>query len=69
MNYKLIISLILAGLAVIFIIQNVTVVKISFLFWSIQMSLALLMFILLVIGIVLGWIFHSYFKRQKGARF
>lgn len=67
MNLKLIISLILAGLAVIFIIQNVAVVKISFLFWSIQMSRALLIFILLVVGIILGWIFQSYFKRRKSA--
>jgi len=55
MNTKLIISLVLAGLAVLFIIQNVTVVEIRFLFWTLSMSRALLMFFILAIGIVVGW--------------
>ncbi len=59
MNTKLVISLILAGLAVLFIIQNVTVVDIRFLFWTLSMSRALLMFFLLAIGVVIGWSLHS----------
>jgi putative membrane protein len=59
MNAKLVISLILAGLAVLFIIQNVTVVDIRFLFWTLSMSRALLMFFLLAIGVVIGWSLHS----------
>jgi putative membrane protein len=59
MNAKLVISLILAGLAVLFIIQNVTVVDIRFLFWTLSMSRALLMFFILAIGIVIGWTLHS----------
>ena len=56
MNTKLVISLILAGLAVLFIM---TVVDIRFLFWTLSMSRALLMFFLLAIGIVIGWSLHS----------
>jgi uncharacterized integral membrane protein len=59
MNAKLVISLILAGLVVLFIIQNVTVVDIRFLFWTLSMSRALLMFFILAIGIVIGWTLHS----------
>ncbi|MBN2538651.1 MAG: LapA family protein [Deltaproteobacteria bacterium] len=59
MNTKLVISLILAGLAVLFIIQNVTVVEIRFLFWTLSMSRALLMFFILAIGIIIGWTLHS----------
>tara|TARA_R110002094_G_scaffold181661_3_gene159504 strand:- start:1581 stop:1790 length:210 start_codon:yes stop_codon:yes gene_type:complete len=66
MNYKLILMLVLAGLAVLFIIQNVAVVEIQFLFWSIQMSRSLLMFLMLAIGIIIGWFLHSYLKYQKG---
>ena len=66
MNYKLIFILILAGLAVLFLIQNVAVVEIQFLFWSIQMSRSLLIFFLLAIGIIIGWFLHSYFKHRKG---
>ncbi len=65
MNYKLILMLILAGLAVLFIIQNVAVVEIQFLFWSIQMSRSLLMFLLLAIGITIGWFLHGYLKHKK----
>ena len=66
MNSKLIFILILAGLTVVFIIQNVAVVEIQFLFWSIQMSRSLVIFILLAIGVVIGWFLHSYLKYRKG---
>jgi putative membrane protein len=65
MNYKLIISLVIAGMAVLFIIQNVTVVDMKFLFWTLSMSRALLMSLILSVGIILGWLLHSYFKRSK----
>jgi uncharacterized integral membrane protein len=58
--------LIVAGLAVLFIIQNFAIVEMQFLFWSIQMSRSLLIFFLLAIGIIIGWFLHSYFKHHKG---
>jgi lipopolysaccharide assembly protein A len=69
MNAKLIIGIILAGLAAIFIIQNVTVVDMRFLFWTLSMSRALLMFLILSVGIILGWLLHgSFSKRKSGTR-
>ena len=66
MNFKLVLSLILTGLAVLFIIQNVAVAEIRFLFWTLSMSRSLLMFFILAIGIVLGWLLHSFMMhRQK----
>ena len=65
MNYKMIMVLILSGLVVLFVIQNVTVVEIKLLFWSIQMSRSLLIFILLAIGFVIGWFVHGHLKKQK----
>jgi len=65
MNFKLILGLILAGLAVLFIIQNVTTVDLTFLFWTLSMSRALLMFLILSTGIILGWLLHSFAKRIK----
>lgn len=65
MNYKLVTLLSLVGLAVLFIIQNVTVVEIKFLFWSLQMSRALLMFGLLAIGVMIGWFLHSYLNHRQ----
>jgi len=66
MNYKLVLILTLAGLAVLFIIQNVAVVEIQFLFWSTQMPRSLLMFLLLAIGIIMGWFLHGYYTYKKG---
>ena len=65
MNSKLILSLVLAGLAVLFIIQNVPAVELTFLFWTLSMSRALLMFLFLLTGIILGWLLHSHFGRRK----
>jgi uncharacterized integral membrane protein len=65
MNFKLILVLMIAGLAVIFITQNVAAVDVTFLFWSISLSRALLIFFVLIIGFVLGWFVHSYFNYKK----
>lgn len=62
MHVKLVFVLILSAVALLFIMQNVAAVEIQFLFWSIQMSRALLMFLLLAMGIVIGWFLHSYVK-------
>jgi len=59
MNAKLVVCLILAGLVVLFIVQNVTVIEVRFLFWTLSMSRALLMFFILAIGIIVGWFLHS----------
>jgi len=69
MQLKLIISLILMGLAVVFIVQNVTVVEIRFLFWKFAMSRSLFMFMLLTVGILVGWFLHGYHNyKQKTKR-
>jgi lipopolysaccharide assembly protein A len=65
MNYKLILGIVLAGMAVLFLIQNITAVDLTFLFWTLSMSRALLMSLILSIGIILGWLLHSYFGRRK----
>ncbi len=65
MNAKLIIGIILAGMAAVFIIQNVTSVDLTFLFWTLSMSRALLMLLILSLGIILGWMLHASFRRIK----
>jgi lipopolysaccharide assembly protein A len=65
MNYKIILGFLLAGIAVLFIIQNVPSVELTFLFWTISMSRALLMFLILSAGIILGWLLHGRVRRIK----
>jgi putative membrane protein len=67
MRFKIILSVILASLALLFIVQNFAVIDIRFLFWTVAISRSLLMFSLFLIGLILGWSLHSYFiySRKK----
>jgi len=60
-----VLSLVLSGLAVLFIVQNAAVVDIRFLFWKMSMSRALFMFFMLAIGILVGWMLHSIYLHKK----
>ena len=64
MNYKMLLLLLLTGLVVLFIIQNVAVVEIQFLLWAVHIPRSLLMFILLAIGIIIGWFLHGYIRHR-----
>lgn len=68
MNNKLIFSLVLAGLAILFVIQNVAVVEIRFLFWSFSMSRSLFMIFMLTIGLIVGWLLHSYYLHRTAKK-
>jgi uncharacterized integral membrane protein len=63
MNAKFIIGIILAGLGGVFIIQNVTVYELRFLFWPLSMSKAL--FMILSVGIIPGWLLNGSFNSRK----
>jgi len=60
MHIKLILTLILIGLVVLFVVQNTAVVDIRFLFWTAAMSRALLIFFVLAVGIIIGWLWRGY---------
>ena len=55
MNWKIALVLILLLLLIIFTVQNYEIVQISFLFWSFQTSRAIIIFIPLVVGFIIGW--------------
>lgn len=65
MKYKLLLSLVLAGLAVLFIVQNTAVVELQFLFWKLAMSRSLMIFFILIIGIVIGWLVRGYYAHRR----
>lgn len=65
MNIKVQIGLALLLLVGIFIMQNAKVADIQFLFWKISMSGSLMIFFVLTIGIVLGWIIAGHFHKIK----
>lgn len=65
MNYKLILSLILACLVLLFIIQNAAVAEIHFLFWTFSMSRGLMIFLVLIIGVIIGWLLRSFLGSKE----
>jgi len=54
----------LAVLVIIFVIQNTVVVDIRFLFWTLSMSRALMIFAILAVGIAIGWLLHGHFRHN-----
>jgi len=60
MKTHLISGLIVLLVVVVFAIQNAEVVNVKFLFWSLSMSRALLLFLVFVGGLASGWLFRSF---------
>ena len=65
MNFKITLVVILVCLALIFVAQNIQVVTVSFLFWEISMSRAILLFFSLLTGFIIGWFLNSYLSYRK----
>lgn len=65
MKLYLVLVLVLAGLALIFTIQNVAAVEVNFLLWTVTMSRSLLIMFTLAIGFLLGWFLHSYYSYRR----
>lgn len=64
MNKKLFYSLALIALATIFIVQNVDVVELRFLFWTMSMSRSLMFVFLVLIGIAVGWLLRGHMMNK-----
>ena len=63
MNWKWLVVLMLLLLLVIFTTQNYELVKIQFLFWSFKTSRAIVIFVTLFVGIIIGWVGSVMMKR------
>ncbi|MEO0616702.1 MAG: LapA family protein [Pseudomonadota bacterium] len=61
MLYKSLITTALIFMVMVFAIQNAAVVEIRLLFWQIAFPRSLLIFLMLLIGIVIGWVTRSFF--------
>ena len=68
MTFRLFMIAVLAGLAVLFLIQNVGIVEIRFLFWSFSVSRSLLLFLVLCAGFAAGWLWHGFSAHRRKKR-
>ena len=65
MKSKIIILLVLVILFTIFVSQNTRIVQIDFLFWSIAMSAIVLISLMMLIGVIAGFIIAKLFDRPS----
>lgn len=64
-SLRLILSVSLLVIVGIFALQNTTVVEVRFLFWGFSMPRSLLIFVLLAVGVVVGWFVRGSVLRSK----
>lgn len=67
MNGKLLLTLLLSGIVIMFVIQNMAIVDIKFFIWTLSVSGALLFILLFTFGAVFGWLLHGYSTHRKKA--
>ena len=59
MNFKLLIGILAVALMGIFVFQNMEVVSVTFLVWSIEASRVLVYLSIFLIGVLVGWLGRS----------
>jgi len=67
MRVKLILVIVLVLTVVLFTLQNTEQVEISFLLWNFTTSRALMIFVLLIVGFLAGWLVGSLQSKRGGA--
>ncbi len=61
---RLYVALVLGGLIGVFALQNVGSVDVTFIFWTFQLRLIVVIIISLVIGLIIGWFYgHGGVRR------
>lgn len=65
MGYKFVITVALLVMVMVFAVQNVAVVEIKLLFWHVALPRSLLIFMMLLIGIVIGWFSRSLYRISR----
>ena len=56
MYFKLLTTIVLLILVLIFIFQNMTPVQIQFLAWQVETARGLMALVVLLIGVIVGWL-------------
>lgn len=64
-NWKQWVVVVLLALLAIFVLQNTRVVEVRLLFWKIEMSRALMLLGMLIVGLIGGWFLGALVRRPK----
>jgi len=58
-NIRLWVTIGILGLVILFTVQNIVTVQVTFLFWTIELPRAILLFFVFTLGVLLGWTLKS----------
>jgi uncharacterized integral membrane protein len=64
----IIVGLIIGILVIVFIVQNIEMVEVSFLAWTISVNRAVMVLVVFAVGVFLGWIVGSLGRRRRSAK-
>ncbi len=65
MTLQKIIGATAVAVVLIFIVQNMAMVEVQFLFWSLSIPRSLVLLAMMGVGFLLGWLYHSHKSHQK----
>lgn len=65
MKYKFAVTILLLLLVMIFAVQNAATVEVQLLFWAVNLPRSLLIFMMLLIGTVIGWFLRSILRISR----
>ncbi len=68
MKVKLVISIILFSITVLFVYLNTDLVSIDYLAGSVDVSLALLVILAFAAGLAIGWLLNSYLRFSRNRK-
>ena len=67
-NIKLILGILGITLVIIFSLQNAELLTVNFLFWSFELRRVIVLFLVLLIGFAIGWMFHGWPRRRRSGQ-
>lgn len=67
MRIKIAVAAVLLVLVTIFAVQNSQIVEIKLLFWTVEISRALLIYLMLIVGMVIGWFMRAIWRLSRNA--
>lgn len=64
LNFRTVIVILLILLVAIFALQNAEMIRLRLFFWEVEMSRAMMVLTLLLLGIVAGWLLRGHFRKS-----
>lgn len=65
---RLVLTIALIVLVLVFVLQNVAIVEVRFLIWSFPMPRSVLIFFMLAVGVTIGWFMRAALRRSPERR-